>query len=110
MISFDTLPDSALVRLPIVKSLFGISTPTVWRWSKSGILPSPVKISGITCWQVGELRIKLLNISFQSVNIKSKRPPDGSPRKNNCTITKTSKTNSTEIPSSLEKSQDWSRQ
>ena len=56
MSQFDTLPDSALVRLPVVKNLFSISSPTVWRWSKSGRLPAPIKISGITAWQVGSLR------------------------------------------------------
>jgi len=56
MSQFDTLPDSALVRLPVVKNLFSISSPTVWRWSKSGRLPAPIRISGITAWQVGSLR------------------------------------------------------
>jgi predicted DNA-binding transcriptional regulator AlpA len=56
MVCFDTLPDSAIVRLPVVKSLFSISSPTVWRWSKSGQLPKPVRIAGITGWQVGALR------------------------------------------------------
>lgn len=56
MSQFDSLPDSALVRLPVVKNLFSISSPTVWRWSKSGRLPAPIKISGITAWQVGSLR------------------------------------------------------
>jgi len=56
MSQFDSLPDSALVRLPVVKNLFSISSPTVWRWSKSGRLPAPIRISGITAWQVGSLR------------------------------------------------------
>ena len=52
----DSLPDAAIVRLPVVKALFGISSPTVWRWSKSGLLPAPIRVAGITGWQLGELR------------------------------------------------------
>jgi predicted DNA-binding transcriptional regulator AlpA len=57
--SFDELPNSALVRLPAVQALFSISAPTVWRWSKSGELPPPVRVGGVTCWRVGDLRAKL---------------------------------------------------
>lgn len=57
--NFDDLPDSALVRLPKVQALFSISAPTVWRWARSGELPKPVKIGGVTCWRVGDLREKL---------------------------------------------------
>jgi predicted DNA-binding transcriptional regulator AlpA len=60
---FDDLSDQALVRLPVVKSLFSISAPTVWRWSKSGQLPKPIRISGITGWQVGALRKMLKQIA-----------------------------------------------
>lgn len=57
--NFDDLPNSALVRLPTVQALFSISAPTVWRWSKNGELPPPVKVGGVTCWRVGDLRVKL---------------------------------------------------
>lgn len=54
---FDTLPESANVRLPVVAALHGVSRVTVWRWSKSGKLPTPRRISeGVTGWNVGELR------------------------------------------------------
>lgn len=53
---FDELPASAHVRLPVVSALFGISTATVWRWSKSGHLPAPVHIKGVTLWNVAALR------------------------------------------------------
>ena len=54
---FDSLPDSAHVRLPVVAALHGISDPTVWRWVKSGRLPSPVKLGpNTTGWRVGDLR------------------------------------------------------
>jgi len=60
--NFDQLPDSANVRLPVVKLLFGCSAPTIWRWVKVGILPQPRKIGGITVWMAGELRDCLRNI------------------------------------------------
>ena len=55
--TFDTLPESANVRLPVVAALCGVSRVTVWRWSKSGRLPTPRRLSeGVTGWNVGELR------------------------------------------------------
>lgn len=56
MIQFEFLPDCAIVRLPVVRQLFGISSPTVWRWSKNGLLPAPIRVAGITGWQVGAIR------------------------------------------------------
>lgn len=53
---FDRLPDSASVRLPVVAALHGVSTVTVWRWSKCGRLPNPIKRGGVTSWRVGDLR------------------------------------------------------
>lgn len=55
--TFDTLPESANVRLPVVAALCGVSRVTVWRWSKSGRLPTPRRLSeGVTGWNVGDLR------------------------------------------------------
>ena len=53
---FDKLPDSASARVPVVAALFDISAPTVWRWTRSGILPAPFKRGGVTAWNVGQLR------------------------------------------------------
>lgn len=54
---FDSLPDSAHVRLPVVRALHSISVPTVWRWVKTGQLPAPVKLGpNTTAWRVGDLR------------------------------------------------------
>ncbi|MDG0853858.1 MAG: transcriptional regulator [Burkholderiales bacterium] len=53
---FNQLPDCARVRLPVVRLVFGISAATAWRWSRTGRLPAPAKISGVTFWNVGELR------------------------------------------------------
>jgi predicted DNA-binding transcriptional regulator AlpA len=55
--NFDSLPDSAYVRLKIVCALRGYSESTAWRKVKDGTLPKPKKLSArITGWNVGELR------------------------------------------------------
>ena len=55
--NFDFLPDSANVRLPVVKALTACSSATVWRMVKRGDLPAPRKLSErVTAWNVGELR------------------------------------------------------
>lgn len=33
-----------------VREHFGISAMTLWRWTKEGILPAPVKINGRNYW------------------------------------------------------------
>jgi predicted DNA-binding transcriptional regulator AlpA len=55
--NFDSLPDSANVRQPVVQGLFGCSDTTVWRMVKRDTLPKPRKLSErVTAWNVGELR------------------------------------------------------
>lgn len=55
--NFDSLPDSANVRQPVVQALVGCSAATVWRMVKRGALPKPRKLSErLTAWNVGELR------------------------------------------------------
>jgi predicted DNA-binding transcriptional regulator AlpA len=55
--NFDSLPDSAHVRQPVVQALFAISSATVWRRVKNGSLPRPYKHGPrTTTWNVGELR------------------------------------------------------
>jgi len=59
--NFDSLPDSAWVREPIVKALLGCSSATVWRYAKMGIIPAPQKRGPrISAWNVGELRRSLV--------------------------------------------------
>jgi predicted DNA-binding transcriptional regulator AlpA len=54
---FDSFPDSANVRQPVVEGLFACSSATVWRMTKRGIIPAPRKLSErVTAWNVGELR------------------------------------------------------
>ena len=55
--NFDSLPDSANVRQPVVQALVGCSSATVWRMVKRGTLPAPRKLSErISAWNVGDLR------------------------------------------------------
>lgn len=58
--NFDSLPDSANVRQPVVEALYGCSAATVWRMVKRGTLPAPRKLSErVTAWNVGEIRAAL---------------------------------------------------
>jgi predicted DNA-binding transcriptional regulator AlpA len=68
MNQFESLPDCAIVRLPMVRQLFGISSPTVWRWSKNGLLPTPIRVSGITGWQVGAIKLVLKRHASEGVS------------------------------------------
>lgn len=61
---FDTLPESAHVRLPVVAALHGIGPATVWRWVKAGRLPAPVKLGpNTTAWNVGSLRRVMASVA-----------------------------------------------
>jgi len=64
--SFDTLPDSALIResclvqspkRPDRPAPLPFSAPTLWRKVRAGTFPRPLKLSErITAWRVGEVR------------------------------------------------------
>ena len=54
--NFDTLPDAANVRLPVVCALNGITPVTAWRWARTGLLPKPIKVGGAALFNVGDLR------------------------------------------------------
>jgi predicted DNA-binding transcriptional regulator AlpA len=56
--NFDQLPDSALVRMPVVMAIMGgASRQTVERWIREDIFPRGVAVTeGFRAWQVGELR------------------------------------------------------
>jgi predicted DNA-binding transcriptional regulator AlpA len=54
---FDQLPNSAHVRLDVVRILYACSSATVWRRVSEGLIPKPVKLGpNITAWSVAELR------------------------------------------------------
>ena len=60
--NFDAMPDSAFIRLPIVRALYGISSATVWRNCKAKKFPLPKKLSErVTAWSVAEIRADLLS-------------------------------------------------
>ena len=57
---FDNLPDSAFIRLPVLKRLYGISAASCWRGVKKGTIPKPSKLSErCTAWNVGLIRAAL---------------------------------------------------
>ena len=56
LVTFDFMPDSAYVRLPVVTKLFGVSRATVWRWSKMGKITATRLAEKTTGWNVGNLR------------------------------------------------------
>jgi predicted DNA-binding transcriptional regulator AlpA len=53
---FSKLPDSAQVRLPVIKGLLGISSATTWRMVKAGTLKTYKLTARTTTFNVGELR------------------------------------------------------
>lgn len=58
--NFDQLPDSAYVRLPIIKALYGVSSATIWRGVKNATIPKPSKLTTrTTAWNVGQIRAAL---------------------------------------------------
>ena len=57
---FDTMPNSAYIRLPVIKALYGVSSATIWRGVKIGTIPKPSKLSErCTAWNVGLVRAAL---------------------------------------------------
>lgn len=57
--TFDELPDSALIRQPILEALLGVSASTVWRLVNSGALPRVKLTARCTGWRVGDVRAYL---------------------------------------------------
>ena len=49
--NFDQLPDSAYIRLPVMKGLYGVSAASIWRCTKQGIIPKAIKLTErTTAW------------------------------------------------------------
>lgn len=58
--NFDKLPDSAYIRLPVMKGLYGVCATSIWRGVKNKTIPSPVKLTErTTAWNVGMVRSAL---------------------------------------------------
>lgn len=57
---FDTLPDSAFIRLPVMKVLYGVCGSSIYRNVAKGIIPKPSKLTPrTTTWNVGQVRAAL---------------------------------------------------
>ena len=57
---FDQMPNSAYIRLPVMKGLYGVSAATIYRGCKKGTIPKPVKLTERTsAWNVGLIRAAL---------------------------------------------------
>ena len=62
----NTLPETGLVRLPIIlgdpeadppiPAIIPVSKSTWWRGVRSQRFPAPVKIGRTTCWRVEDIR------------------------------------------------------
>ena len=58
--SFDNLPATSFVRLPVVRGLLGgVSAATIWRMVKAGTLRTHHLTPRTTTFNVGELRALL---------------------------------------------------
>ena len=58
--NFDQLPESAYIRLPVMKGLYGVSAASIWRGTKQGIIPKAIKLTErTTAWNVGQVRAAL---------------------------------------------------
>jgi hypothetical protein len=64
LIHFDALPDSAIVKAPVVQALFGgISDEGLRRGVKAGRIPAPIKLGQrLNGWTVGGLRKALARL------------------------------------------------
>jgi predicted DNA-binding transcriptional regulator AlpA len=57
LVTFDDLPGSALVRMPTLVGLLGVSKQTVYAWMRDGRWPRPVKFGGhCAVWGVDTVR------------------------------------------------------
>ncbi len=62
----DSYPNSAQVRLPVVKGLLGISGATVWRMVKAGKLRTYKFTERTTTFNMGEVRALLNSQKVES--------------------------------------------
>jgi predicted DNA-binding transcriptional regulator AlpA len=58
--NFDAMPDSAYIRLPVMRGLYGVSSASIWRGVKSLTIPKPAKLTErTTAWSVRLIRADL---------------------------------------------------
>lgn len=66
--AFHTLPDEALIDVKFLSALFDCSENTIWRRSKNGMLPEPIRVSSQqTRWRVGGVRKALASLDNAQV-------------------------------------------
>ena len=57
---FDSLPNEARTTWRVVCALWGVSSPTAWRYLREGRIPKPdAKVGGSNFWTIGTLRQSL---------------------------------------------------
>ncbi|MFM5542639.1 helix-turn-helix transcriptional regulator [Aeromonas veronii] len=62
------LPREGFVRVGTLAKVLGVAVVTVWRWSASGKLPQPVKLSErVTAWRAEDIR-DWMNIKSNPAN------------------------------------------
>ncbi|MFT6218551.1 MAG: putative DNA-binding transcriptional regulator AlpA [Cycloclasticus pugetii] len=49
------LSNKKFVSVTTLAAWYDVTKATIWRWSKEGVLPSPIKIMGSTRWSVAKL-------------------------------------------------------
>jgi predicted DNA-binding transcriptional regulator AlpA len=52
---WDTFPDRLVSKAVVRKLRGGISSMSVWRHVRSGILPKPIMIAGRAYWRLGDI-------------------------------------------------------
>ena len=58
-VNYETLPDEVLIRPKqlVASGLVPFSIVSVWRKSKAGTFPAPIKVApAITAWRLGDIR------------------------------------------------------
>ena len=50
------------LRVGQVAEIYGVSTPTIWRWLKENRIPKPIKIGGSTRWLSKEVIDYMLSL------------------------------------------------
>jgi predicted DNA-binding transcriptional regulator AlpA len=59
---FNSLPECALIGIPLLGALLRRSRASIYRDLKVGRLPAPVKFGDSTRWRAGEIRKLLADI------------------------------------------------
>lgn len=44
-----------LLTVKEVAAIIGVSVPTIWRWTRAGTIPMPVKLGGMSRWPRSEI-------------------------------------------------------